>query len=65
MSRRHSISMEEGVQSRSVTPSVQRRYIISTDEGVHYESIISSLLTRVYSTVLPKLLRGVITYLGK
>ena len=51
---------------KSVTPSVQRRYIISTDKGVQYGSVTSSVLTRVCSTVLPKLLREAVdgcTYL--
>ena len=50
--------MVEGVQFRSVTPSVQRRHIISTDEVVWYGSVTSSVLTMACSTSLPKLLRG-------
>ena len=51
------ISMEKGVQYRSITQPIKRRYIISTNEGVHYGSVTSSVLTRVFSTGL-KLLRG-------
>ena len=47
-----------GIQFGIVIPSVQMRYMISTDESVQYRSVTSSVLTRVCSTGLPKLLRG-------